>query len=141
MSDYVREYKIDPRIRAIAQELTFDLPQKAFRAEAEALFEFVRDQIRYQWDIADVETLQTPVVTLDNRVGDCDDKATLLAALLESIGHKTRFIAAGFNGLGDIEHVFVETKIGPDWIAADATEPVPLGWIPPHIRTRITWHN
>lgn len=140
MSDYVREYKMNPRIRGMATELTMHLAQKNFTGEVRALFEFVRDEIRYLWDITDVETLQTPIATLDNRVGDCDDKATLLAALLESIGHKTRFVAAGFS-LGQVEHVFVETKIGTDWIPLDPTEPVPMGWAPPGIVTRIQWHN
>ena len=140
MSQYVREYKKDPLIKNLARELTLHLPQKAFRAEAQALFEFVRDQIRYQWDIADVETVQTPLVTLEARVGDCDDKATLLATLLESIGHKTRFMAVGLT-LGQVEHVYVETKVGADWVPMDATEPVPMGWEPPGIVQRIPWHN
>ncbi|HJW55863.1 MAG TPA: transglutaminase-like domain-containing protein [Burkholderiaceae bacterium] len=140
MMDYVREYKKDPQVRGLARELTLSLPQKHFSGEVEALFEFVRDEIRYLWDIADVETLQTPVVTLENQSGDCDDKATLLAALLESIGHKTRFVAAGFQP-GQYEHVFLETKIGNNWIALDPTEPVPMGWTPPGMRARMVRHN
>lgn len=140
MSNYVRDYKKDPDIRGTAIDLTMHLPQKAFTAQVHSLFEFVRDQVRYVHDIADVETVQTPLVTLYNRVGDCDDKATLLAALLESIGHKTRFVTVGFT-MGQVEHVYLETKIGADWVALDPTEPVPVGWEAPGMVRGPVWHN
>lgn len=140
MSAFVNQYKYDPRIRGLAVELTLHLPQKYYAGEANALFQFVRDQIRYVQDIAGMETVQSPVATLDNGAGDCDDKATLLAALLESINHKTRFIACGFRP-GEISHVYVETKVGQSWVPLDATEDVAMGWAPPGIVTRKEWHN
>jgi transglutaminase-like putative cysteine protease len=140
MTNYVREYKKSPELRRLSNLLTQNLRDKDFRGEAGLIFDFVQNDIRYLLDIADVETLQTPIVTLENRAGDCDDKSTLLAAMLESIGHKTRFVAAGFGGR-DIEHVFVETRIGQDWIACDATEPYPMGWEPPGITIRRYSHN
>lgn len=140
MTRYVREYKTDPIIRRLAGTLVEHLPQKDFTGEVEALFDFVQHNIRYLGDIAEVETLQTPLVTLENGFGDCDDKSTLLAALLESINHKTRFIAAGFNG-GPIEHVWVQTRIGDQWIGLDATEPNSVGWEPPGITSARLSHN
>lgn len=140
MSGFVREGKTNPKIRGMATQLTMPIGQRNFTAEAKAQFQFVRDNIRYLGDITDVETIQSPQVTLDNRAGDCDDKSTLLAALLESIGHKTRFVAVGFRA-GQIDHVYVETIIGDKWIAADATEPVEFGWYPPGVVERIYWHN
>jgi transglutaminase-like putative cysteine protease len=74
------------------------------------------------------------------RAGDCDDKSVLLAALLESIGHPTRFVAIGFQP-DDFEHVFVETKIADRWISLETTEPVEIGWMPQHIRARLTVNN
>jgi transglutaminase-like putative cysteine protease len=139
MTAYVREYKKAPEIRRLAGLLTQNLPGKDFRAEVAALFDYVQHDIRYLLDIADVETLQTPLVTLENGSGDCDDKSTLLAALLESIGHKTRFLAASYGG--DVEHVFVETMIGSSWVALDATEPHPMGWRTPGITKEYYSHN
>lgn len=142
MTRLVREYKAHPDVRDTAIELTSDLLQKDYYGEVQRLFQFVQHEIRYMQDVTDIETLQTPEVTLQNRVGDCDDKATLLAALLESIGHPTRFQAVGF-APGEVSHVFVETRIGTRWIALDATEPNPMGWQPPldQVRARITRHN
>lgn len=140
MTRFVREYKTHPDIRDKAIWLVRDLEQKDFAGEVEKIFDFVQNNVRYVHDVADVETLQTPIITLQNRAGDCDDKSTLLAAMLESIGHKTRFIAAGFQR-NTIEHVFVETRVGSQWVSLDATEQEPMGWRPPAIVASIVRHN
>lgn len=113
--------------------------QKDYVCEATQIHSFVRDHIRYVQDPVDVERLQAPDKTLELAAGDCDDKAILLAAMLESIGHPVRFVAIGFEP-GIYSHVYAETKIGPEWIAAETTEPVELGWHPDEtqVRARIT---
>lgn len=140
MTRCTREYKTRPDIRGLALELTQHLHQKDYFGEIQALFDFVQNRVRYIRDVNNVETIQTPSVTLENRAGDCDDKSSLLAAMLESIGHPTRFKAVGFEP-GQLEHVYVETKLGSQWIALDATEPNDPGWEPPGIRSFIYSHN
>lgn len=112
-----------------AHELTGHLASKDFTGEARALFEYVRDGIRYALDTHGVETVQTPDATLEIGSGDCDDKATLLAAMLEAMGHPTRFVALGPLP-GKYVHVFVQTLIADRWVSLDATENVPMGWAP-----------
>lgn len=129
-------YKKSPWVRNFANSLTLNLPQKSYFRQVERLFSFVQNQIRYVHDIAGVEMVQTPEVTLTRRSGDCDDKAVLLATLLESIGHPSRFVAVGFKP-GKFSHVYVETKVGNAWIALDATEPHPPGWTPPNVKARM----
>lgn len=124
--------KIDPSIRALAYKLIADLPPKAFRAEADMLFRYVRDNVRYVRDINGVETLADAAQVLRQGQGDCDDKSVLLASLLESAGHPTRFKAVGFNA-GQLSHVYVETLIGNTWVPMDATERAPMGWSPPGV--------
>ena len=140
MRDIVRKYKIALPVRITAMKIVRSLPQKAWSAEARALFRFVRDEIRFVRDVRGVETLQTPDKTLELRAGDCDDKSMLLAAMLESIGHPTRFVAVGFQP-NHFEHVYVETKIGNDWIALDPTEPVDMGWSPKRVVSRMVVYN
>jgi transglutaminase-like putative cysteine protease len=142
MSKLVKMFKVQPVIRRKAIALTAHLPGKKFTAEVDAVFCFVRDKIRYIQDVEDVETIQSPDVTLYDEAGDCDDKSTLLSALLESIGHKTRFRAIGL-APGEYEHVYVETLIGNEWVPLDATENVPVGWQPPEeqIAESALWHN
>lgn len=139
MRDFARTAKKNPEIRALAMQITQGLPQKAWGAEIVALHGFVRDKVRYVHDINDVETVHTPEQTLALGGGDCDDKSTLLAALLESIGHPARLVAVGFHG-AEYEHVYVETRCGPGWVALETTEPVDAGWSPPGVTVRMIQH-
>lgn len=130
MSTLVRRFKTDPAIRQQALDLIGNLPSKRWALEVDALFRFVRDRIRYTRDTNGVETIQWPTVTLSVGQGDCDDKSTLLASLLESIGHPTRFVAIGPEP-AKYSHVFVQTQLGSKWVSLDATMNVPMGWTPP----------
>lgn len=136
----VRAARTDTGVRKKAQIVTNDLTPKDYAAEVRAMQRFVRDRIRYVRDIRDVETVQTPQRTLDTGSGDCDDKAVLLSALLESIGHRTRFHALGFNG-GDYSHVIVDTKMGARWIPLETIVPGrEAGWIPPDATRHMVAH-
>lgn len=130
MAGLVREARVHPAIRRLSVTLTQHLPNKSYIDEVRAVFEYVRDRVRYVQDINGVERLENPVSLLETMAGDCDDMCTLLAALLESIGHPCRFCAAGYCAPGQYEHVFLETRIGSRWIALDPTEEVDIGWAP-----------
>jgi transglutaminase-like putative cysteine protease len=134
MSALVGQFKANPRIWELAHSLTQHLAPKDFAGQVRELHNYVRDQIRYVHDIRGIETVQTPTVTLDAGQGDCDDKATLLATLLESIGHATRFKAIG-RVAGEFQHVYVQTPIGATWVSLDTTHDVPAGWEPAGFRT------
>lgn len=129
MTALVRDGKKMMQVRQKAAGLVQQCAQKSWACEVQSIFEYVRDQVRYVQDPSNVELIQTPVKTLEFMYGDCDDKSILLAALLESIGHPTRFIAVGFEP-GIYSHVYVETKIGNTWYPLETTEPVQMGWSP-----------
>jgi transglutaminase-like putative cysteine protease len=140
MSQLVRSSKKNPEIRQLALSLVRRNGQKDWVGEVRDLHAFVRDRIRYVKDIRGVETLHTPEKLLEYGQGDCDDKSTLLATLLETLGHPTRFVAVGFRP-GRFDHVYVETKIGPRWIGLESTEPWPPGKVPPGAVTRMEQNN
>ena len=140
MSKLTRDSKKILNIRLLALKLVNGNIQKDYSSEVKAIHKFVRDEIRYVRDVRGVETIQTPVKTLEFGQGDCDDKSTLLASLLESVGHPTRFVAVGFVP-GKFSHVYVETKVGNRWIALETTEPWEAGRFPPGIVTRMVQHN
>lgn len=102
--------------------------------------DWVRDNITYRKDINGVETLSTPDKTLEYQIGDCDDQSVLVASLLESIGHPTRFVAVSFIP-SNFSHVLTETLIGNKWVAVETTENVPFGWTPPKVIKSIRVHN
>lgn len=142
MRRIVRQYKSNQRLRLLAMELCkpLDGTRKNYAQQVQRLFSFVQNHIGYLRDIRGVETIQTPDVTLQLGAGDCDDKSTLLATLLESCGHPTRFYAMGFFP-GRFSHVIVQTKIGTKWISLDATEPHAAGWEPPLAVEKMIIHN
>lgn len=142
MSRIVRRYKRFVPIRQLALNLVRDLPgQKDFAGQVQRLQRYVRRNIQYVRDVNGVETVQTPERTLASKAGDCDDQSVLLAALLESIGHPTRFVAIRTAPLGPYQHVYTETKIGRRWVPVETTEDWPLGMRPPKVAQRMVVHN
>ena len=124
MRDLVREWRVHPRLRQLAKKIVQPCPPKHAACEVKRIHAFVSNKIRYVRDVAGVETIQAPDVTLRDRCGDCDDQAVLVAAMLQSIGRPVRFIAVGFKP-NKFAHVYTETPIGPDWAAVETTE---QGW-------------
>ena len=112
-----------------------ELPPRQWRAEINACQAFVRDYVRYAMDPDNIELVQTPDKTLELQAGDCDDKSTLLAAMLLSIGHPCRFLAVGFNH-EPISHVLVEARCGEGWLPLETILPVAAGWYPPGVTSR-----
>ena len=128
MSKLVRLYKKNMEIRSLALSLVADVPgHKNWTAQIKAIHSFVQISIQYVRDVRGVETIATPIKTLEFRQGDCDDQAVLLASLLESIGHPTRFVAMKQTTFGPYVHVFTETKIGSKWFPLETTEKFPPG--------------
>jgi transglutaminase-like putative cysteine protease len=107
------------------------MPEKDRHAEASALYQYVRDTVRYVMDIHDVETIATPDKTLSAKIGDCDDQSTLLATLLESVGYPTRFVVSGYVTKNP-EHVYLQVLVDGDWFDCDPTEHQYFGWAPPN---------
>ena len=81
--------------------------------------------------------VQTPVETLRVLTGDCDDKSTLLAALLESMGYATGFCALGFEGQ-PFSHVIALVRLGQGWCPLETIVPnIGMGWSPPTPTSRM----
>ncbi len=140
MRNVTREGKKALPVRMKALELVENLQQKNYLGEIKAIHAFVRDYIRYVGDINGVETIHTPEKLLEIGQGDCDDKCVLVASMLESIGHPTRFVAIGFRP-GDFSHVYVETQYGREWLGIECTEPVAVGWQPKNVVSRMVMNN
>lgn len=140
MRGLVRTGKKSLPVREKAVEITRDLPNKDNLSELRALHQWVKDNIRYVRDVRGIETLTTPETLLDIRAGDCDDHATLLASLAESIGYPTRFVAIG-RPLSGYSHVFSEAFNRGQWVPMETTESVELGWLPPGKWRRLEMRN
>lgn len=139
MVKLTRASKILPEIRNLAAEITMPVRAKNVLGELRAVQLWVQRNIRYLKDVRGVETLTPPVYTLALGAGDCDDSSMLTAALLESIGYKTRFVAVG-RLPGRYSHVFPEIRVKNRWIAAEVTQPWALGQLPPNMPFRLVRH-
>ena len=139
MRGIVRKAKTNLLIRETALAIVQRLPEKRWKLEINAVFRFVRDRIRYVGDIQGLETIATPMKTLEYGQGDCDDKCVLLASLLIAINHPARFIALAFHGQA-FSHVLVETRLGGNWIPLESTERYAMGRGPGKPTNRMVVH-
>lgn len=128
-------------VRERALSLTSAVASRDWFGQIRELHAFVRDNVRYQEDPDEFELVQSPEKTLQYMAGDCDDQATLLAALLKSLNHPARFVAVGISG-GSFSHVLVETKVKDtgvdmrDWCPLETIIAKPMGWYPPDATSR-----
>jgi hypothetical protein len=105
-------------VRNVATRIVHDVPSKQVPGELQALYRWVRDNIRYRFDPVGLEWVQAPLRTIAERSGDCDDMAVLLAALAGSLGHDYRFLTVGPTP-SVMKHVAVEVWDGKRWVTLD----------------------
>jgi hypothetical protein len=129
MRKLIRLYSRDANIRRLALIATAGLPSRDYQAEAAAIWKLVRARVRFVRDIKDLETLQTPLATLQQAGGDCDDHATLTGALLASLGHTVaiKIVDVG-DGTGSgrpagYSHVYLVDNIRGVPFPLDTTDP------------------
>lgn len=131
MASLVRQYRKSLPARSLALDIIERVPgHKNYAGEAAAICNWVKRNIRYTRDVTDVETLQTPLKTLDIGQGDCDDQATLTATLLEAVGFNTRFLAIRTATFGPFVHVVSQANINGEWVPLETTEPWEPGEFP-----------
>lgn len=128
-----------PKIRALAANIIKQagIREKDYRAEADALAAWVRDNIRYMKDVYGQETVSPPEeVAFNMGAGDCDDQSVLLAALLSAIGVPTRFKVMGLTPQM-YSHVYLQALPVPahGWVTYDPImQDKPVGWEVPKSR-------
>jgi hypothetical protein len=90
-----------PEVRRTAEKIVFGVSDRDWAGESRAIERWVKAHMRYTRDGLRVETLKTPlrmlreISTDDRSCMDCDDAATLIAALLLSVGHAPAFEVLG----------------------------------------------
>lgn len=135
----------NPYVREWAKRIVSGVAVNNKRGEAESIFEFVRDNVRYTKDPQGWEYIQTPPLILEdirlymkgegNRpIGDCDDMTVLSLSLLKSIGFPVALKVVSFRSDGKFGHVYGLVKIGEEWIPFDTVRPDRyMGWEAPGI--------
>jgi transglutaminase-like putative cysteine protease len=129
MAALVRRDSRNPRVHEAALQIVRNVRGHDFEGEIRALFEFVRDSIRYRKDPINSERVQDTERTIYKfKAGDCDDKSVALASLLGSLGHRSRFRVLGFSAR-NFSHVYLEVLTQRGWVTLDPTpEKAAMGW-------------
>ena len=110
-------------VRGIAEAILGNAPTR--RDQLLAVFSWLTKTVRFAADPAGVEHVRHPFVMLieihrtGTTSGDCDDMATLGAALLKSVGFPTAFIVASNRPTGDFNHVLFGAYINGILITLD----------------------
>ena len=129
----------DPQMRQIGLAATEVCNARDDRCELEAIYDFVKSNIRYTGDITYKDTFQSAFRTLQYAGGDCDDHASLCAVLAMENGFQCKFrITSNYGTTWDHIYCIVGVpKLDPrGWVALDTTLPGPgrFGKEPPNAK-------
>lgn len=121
MRQMIDRAKRDPAIISAAHSIVVLTPEHDAAGELAAVYQWVRDRVRYVRDVAGVETLSYPGLVMRRQSGDCDDQTALLCALFEAIGYPTRLVMAQYDST-TYEHVYCQVWDGRQWVDCEPIE-------------------
>jgi hypothetical protein len=116
MKKMAREYSRHDLVKRLATNILHynKIPSHHYLDEARAIGQFVQKHIRYVKDPVGTESLQAPDMMIrmmkdaGYAMGDCDDMALLIAALLMSVGIKPVFRAVKYSeNSPSYNHIYV----------------------------------
>ncbi len=122
MRRLVEEGKKDPVVHETAAAILRRVRSFDWHAEARAIFDWVRQNIRFTRDVQGKETLHSAREILRLGIGDCDDYTVLICALLGTVGHRCRIVTIAGHGEdpSQFSHVYPEVFLNGQWIPLDA---------------------
>lgn len=108
MREFAHKGKADPEVIGLCNEICAGVQSGDYASQALACYYWVHQNVKYARDPAGVEMVQEPRITIEERMGDCDDMATLLAAMLMRYGHRCYFTLVSLDEVGPPSHVYVD---------------------------------
>jgi transglutaminase-like putative cysteine protease len=133
------EARYDPRLRTFAVRVAGHAPPGRVGL-ARFGHEFVRDGVRFTGEGA--ETYADAYETLRTGVGDCDDSARALSALMQALGLQAKIVGLSRRAGRPPTHASVRINVGgrrPRWAWAETTIAARFGEHPyaAHARLRV----
>jgi transglutaminase-like putative cysteine protease len=113
-----------------------DLPERDPRAFVETLLRYVQEHVQFVRERP--ERFASPLRTLEWGIGDCDDKAIVIATVLRSLRIPVRLKFLTFEQRDPsgtpihYSHVYPEVKLNGAWLAMESVRPMALGEDPAH---------
>jgi hypothetical protein len=140
----------DPRVRQLAVSIVskrcnepnhktgdggWCLDERDYWGEVQAIFYWMRANVRYVRDPSTIDTFATAMRTIEAHGGDCDDYQIALAALLMTIGYPVKMKTIRTKDFADWNHIYLVVGLPPGkptkWRALDASVKQPAGWEAP----------
>lgn len=120
----------DPRLRELAAHIIrkYDVKSRDPRTLARAFQQFAQQQVSFFREFPEINA--APWVTAAWKLGDCDDKSRLIAALAKSFRIPVRLVFITFRSPkrpGPVSHVWPEVDVGQGWEALESVQPWPMG--------------
>jgi hypothetical protein len=131
------------QINRLAVAIVQGTPDFQDMPKAQAIFNWVRQNIRFISDPVGKEALRTPIETLTVAAGDCDCITTLIAALLGTIGIPAAAVTVSTNpeDPNSFSHVYPEAFVDGAWVPMDCARPgAQFGLAPQHIYLSKRWN-
>lgn len=141
MRDIINVSYSNPYVRHWAEKILtmYSVPANDKFGEVNAIYDFVRNKVRYTRDPYGLEYIQTPPLLLqmiernETPYGDCDDYSVLSLSLLKSIGFPVALKIVSYKKNGVYSHVYGLVNIKGKWIPFDAIKQDKfLGWEHPN---------
>jgi transglutaminase-like putative cysteine protease len=137
IQDLVHKSIQDPEMRKLALQITSGCAERDGECEAQAVYQYVKQNVRYTGDIAPikwpsgqvegVDLYQSARRTLEFGGGDCDDQSILIATLLALNGITPRLRVMKESRGEDWSHIFPLAGLSKNnptrWVALDTTLP------------------
>jgi transglutaminase-like putative cysteine protease len=103
-----------PDVRRRAEQIVSSAGARTALDQIAALHRYVRDRVTFT--VEPVETFTSTMRTLEHGLGDCDDSARALLALLRSLGHNAGLMVLPDPSSGKPpEHVAAAVRIDGRW--------------------------
>lgn len=134
----------DPYIHELAAGIIGLAGVRAFdwMGEARAVYNWVRQHIRFTRDVRGKETLHAANDIVRLGIGDCDDFTILICSLMGTIGAKCSIITVASDPRDPdlFSHVYPEVSINGRWVTMDAARRDPrFGLAPANYYRKRRW--
>lgn len=145
MRQLIDEALADQDFVNLAVRIVKTVPAYHDMGELQALYKWVKQNIRFTKDPVTKEKLYPPQQLLRIKAGDCDDISMLLGAFLLALGYPARLITISANPSqpNEFSHVYVEGEAPPgsgQWIPMDAARvDSEFGVAPPNYFRKRAW--
>jgi transglutaminase-like putative cysteine protease len=117
IQDLVHKSVQDPRMRKLALDITHKCPARDGTCEAQAVYDAVKQRVRYTGDIAPIkqgsqgevdgiDLYQAAYRTWEFKGGDCDDHSILISTLLALNGIEPRLRVTAESVSADWGHIY-----------------------------------